>query len=517
MRRGQSEMRAAMLAGLFAAGLALAGCNRGDDVSNTAPRRVGTPAVIPQRSSAIEMPASASLGDLQKVLNAEVPQTLFNVDKKEDACFKGKIIGKVSCRIVGQVTRGPIKLSGQGKIIKLVMPISATVRASDPAGLHISETATATAEVRADVKLDIVGDWEPTAKVDIDYSWTTKPGIELLGRRFTFAGKADKEVAKLITQLEADIPRYLKKLNGREQLEKGWAAGFDSVMLNRENPEAWLRFTPQKLSYKGYEVEGDRVVLNLAAEAITDTFLGNRPPRNPVTPLPPPADLNLGEGFKFHLPVIADYREIEPVLEKALGKLSKKPITVPVAGQVTPQFGKVEMYTTTGNRLAIGLELSVRTGTRLISPRGRVWLTGVPYNEPGSQRIFVRDLQIAGNPDTASFAILLAVVQSESVMAELNGALSQDFARDYAKLMVSVDKALTDLRVGDFVISATIKDVVNGVVVPVGQGLYLPVDAKGIASIRYDPLTPAQRAARDARRAQKAEVRLMQDAIKAGG
>jgi hypothetical protein len=146
-----------------------------------------------------------------------------------------------------------------------------------------------------------------------------------------------------------------------------------------------------------------------------------------------------------------------------------------------------------------------------------VWLTGVPYNEPGSQKIFVRDLQIAGNSQTPSFAVLLAVVQSDAVMGELNGSLSQDFARDYAKLMTSVDKALSELRTGDFVISATIKDVVNGVVVPVGQGLYLPVDAKGIASIRYDPLTPAQKAARDAERAKKAEVRLMQDAIKAGG
>jgi hypothetical protein len=288
-------------------------------------------------------------------------------------------------------------------------------------------------------------------------------------------------------------------------------------MLNRENPEAWLRFTPQKLRYDGYVVEGDSLVLKLAAQALTETFLGSRPPNNPVTPLPPPSAIDTTEGFRFHLPVIADYGEIEPVLEKALGKLSKKPITVPVVGEVTPEFGKVEMYTTTGNRLALGLDLRVRTSRELIAPRGRVWLTGVPYNEPGSQEIFVRDLQIAGNSQTPSFAVLLAVVQSDAVMGELNGALSQDFARDYAKLMRSVDKALSELRTGDFVISATVKDVVNGVVMPVGQGLYLPVDAKGIASIRYDPLTPEQKAARKAEKAAKEQARGMQDAIKAGG
>ena len=416
------------------------------------------------------------------------------------------------------MTRGPITLSGKGDTIKLVMPVSATVSAKDVGGIIKSETATAGAQVRADIKLGIKGDWEPTAKVDIDYSWTTKPGIELLGRRFTFAGKADPELAKLIKKLEADIPKYMTKLNGRDKLESAWSKGFTSVMLNRENPEAWLRFTPQKLRYDGYFVEDKQLVLKLAAQAITETFLGSRPPNNPVTPLPPPSAIDTTDGFKFHLPVIADYGQIEPVLEKALGKLSKKPITVPVAGEVTPEFGKVEMYTTTGNRLALGLDLRVRTSRELIAPRGRVWLTGVPYNEPGSQKIFVRDLQIAGNSrDADRSRVLLAVVQSDSVMGELNGSLSQDFARDYAKLMKSVDRALSELRTGDFVISATIKDVTNGVVLPVGQGLYLPVDAKGIASIRYDPLTPEQKAARKAEKAAKQQAREMEKAIKAGG
>jgi len=495
------------LAGLLTASLALASCGSkgGDNASNAAPPRVSAPADIPETASTIEVPISASLADLQKLINAEVPQILYTVDKQEKACIKSKILGSVACHIVGKVTRGPIKLSGKGDTIKLAMPISATVSAKDVGGIIKSETATAAAEVRANIKLGIKGAWEPTAKVAIDYSWTTKPGIELLGRRFTFAGKADPEVAKLIKKLEADVPKYLAKLNGPEHIQAAWAKGFTSVNLNRENPEAWLRFTPQKLRFDGYVVEGDRLVLKLAAQAVTETFLGDRPPNNPVTPLPPPSAIDSGPGFKFHLPVIADYKEIEPVLARALAKLSKKPITVPVAGEVTPEFGGVTMYTTTGNRLAIGLDLRVNTQRGLIAPRGSVWLTGVPYNEPGSQKIFVRDLQIAGSADTPSFRVLLAVVQSDSVMGELNGALSQDFARDYAKLMATVDKALAEIRTGDFVISATIKDVTNGVVMPVGQGLYLPVDAKGIASIRYAPLTASQKAAKAKAEKAKAE------------
>jgi hypothetical protein len=123
----------------------------------------------------------------------------------------------------------------------------------------------------------------------------------------------------------------------------------------------------------------------------------------------------------------------------------------------------------------------------LIKPRGTVWVTGQPYNEPGSQRIMVRDLQIAGSPDSTSFAVLLAVAQSEGVRGEITNALSQDFARDYNKILAKAGDAIAQKRLGDFLLTATISDVKNGVIYPAGQGLYMPVDATGTAALRFAP------------------------------
>lgn len=495
----------------------LAAC--GDRTSNPAPPRLTSVSPIQPQSSTIVVPISASIADLEAQLNAEVPQTLVEIDKQTEcvkaarvtACVvpklecKGlkcrktgcevglddaKVTPDISCRIVGQVTRGPISLSGSGDVIRLAMPVSATVAARDVGGILKSETATAAAEVRAAIRLGMTGDWQPTAKVDIDYDWTEKPGISLLGARITFAGRADPELAKVIARLQARIPVELARLHPRERIDTAWRKGFTAVMLNRTNPPVWLRIAPQQLHYDGYRLDDGKLVLKLAVLAKTETFIGKRPPDPPATPLPPPSRIAADTGFRVHIPVVADYDQLEPVLARALTKLARQPVELPGVGAVKVEFGRVSIYATNGGRLAIGVAMTVTSPAGLVQARGTVWATGIPYNEPGSQRVLVRDLRIDGRGDDAAFDVLLAVMQAPTVQAELRGGLSQDFARDYAKLLVKIDRALTEKRLGDFVLSADITGVRNGVVTPFGQGLYMPVDAEGAGTLRYAPAAP---------------------------
>lgn len=466
--------------------LLLAACGR--DASNPPPPRVTAPIVFPSQTSAIAVPVSARLADLEKMLNADVPMTLADIDEQKDACLTVKIIGKISCRIIGKVTRGPIRVTGSGDVLVLTMPVSATVSAKNVARV-LKETATAAAIVTARVKIDSIGDWKPVAKANISYVWTKKPGIDFLGQRIKFARKTDPILQKLIARIEAEIPREIDKLQPRETLASGWAKGFTSVSLNAQNPPVWLRITPQQVRFRGYAINKGVLTLNLGVAALTETFIGDRPADPAPTPLPPPAPRQIAPdtGFRFHLPVVADYAELEPVLEKALGKLSKKPLTVPVIGAVEPEFGDVTMYATNGSRLAIGMNLRVKTPGQWIDARGTVWVTGQPYNEPGSRLVKVRDLRIEGNAKSPSFRLLLAVAQSPAVSAELSNALSQDFERDFQKLLDKAGKAIAEKQLGPFVLRARIDDVKNGTVYPAGQGLYMPVNAAGTASLLLVP------------------------------
>ncbi|NJC09438.1 DUF4403 family protein [Polymorphobacter fuscus] len=491
----------------------LAGCERKN--TNLAPPRVTTATPIVPPTSTIVIPISARIADLEAALNAEVPHIVHEIDK-QTTCLKAarvtacvvpklkckglkcektgcsvgldnaRITPDISCRIVGEVTRGPIRLAGSGNVIDLVMPVSATIAAKDIGHVIKTQDATGAADVHARIRLGMVGDWQPTAKVEIDYEWTQKPGISLLGERITFASKADPQLAKVIARLEADTTKYLARLHPRDRIESGWKQAFTALMLNRSNPPVWLRVTPQALRYNGYRIEDDRLVLDLKAVATTEGFVGERPPDPPVTPLPTPADIPQDAGFTIRIPIVAQYAELEPVLEKALRKLARQPIVVPGAGPVDVRFGKPIVYATTGNRLAIGLPMQVAADGEAFSTTGTVWATGIPYNQPGSQQVRVRDLTIDGRGD-ATFDIMLAVARSPGVLDAIGGGLTQNFGRDYAKLLGKIDRALMDKRVGDFILDARIDQVRNGVVKPLGQGVYMPVDTTGTATLRYDP------------------------------
>jgi hypothetical protein len=490
--------------------LALAGCDRGKDTPG--PPRLKAEAQVPVAVSRVTVPVRADLAALEARLNAEIPTLLYSIDRQEKACvpaaratlclkherpckgeacrnvpckvgFKGaKVTPTLGCRVVGEVTRGPIRLSGEGDLIRLRMPVSAEVSAKD-VGRILSETATAEAEVRADIRLGMQPDWTPTAKVEIDYSWTEKPGIELLGQRFTFARRADPELAKLIRKLEADLPRELKSLHPRARLEQAWSKGFTAIELNERHPPVWMRLTPQQLGYGGYRLEEGQLVLKLELEAKAETFVGDRPADPPVAPLPPMTPVSGTPGFRVIAPVIADYAQLEPVLERALDKLAARPIEVPAVGAVKADFGTPTIYATEGGRVAIGLPIAARSAVG-ISTRGKVWLTGVPFNAPNSPLVKVRDLQIAGRTDNATGDLLIQLAGSPAVLGEIERAMAQDFGRDLAKLKAKIDRALTDKQLGSVVLNVRLDGIRYGVVKPLAQGAYLPVEVTGTGDLR---------------------------------
>lgn len=514
MRRTRGRwlgLRGALLGSLLAV---LGAC--GSREKPEAPPRNTDVVEVPIATSRVAVPVKASLAELEAHLNKAVPTTLYSIDRQEDVCVKPKriticlkherpckgdackavpckvgrkdlaVTPSMSCRIVGSVKRGPIRLTGQGDIIRLSMPVSGSVDVKD-VGKVLSESADAKAETRAVIRLGMTPDWAPTAKVDIDYSWTKTPGIELLGKRITFAGKADPELAKVIAQIEREIPRKLNELKVRDRLEQGWSKGFTVIELNKKNPPVWMRLTPRQLSYGGYRSDGRDLVIALELEAGVETFVGDRPSDPAVTPLPPSGRIDGPNGFRVIAPVIADYAQLEPVLEKALRKLATKPIEVPAIGAVEASFGTPTIYATTEGRLAIGLAIEAKSVQLGVPTKGTVWLTGVPWNEPSSAVVRVRDLRIAGETDRLATDLLLQIAQSPSVLAEVETALTQDFSKDLAKLKVKIDKALADKRLGNFILDVRLDGVNYGVVKPLGQGAYLPVEVTGNANLRWDP------------------------------
>ena len=258
-------MRISAIATTLALALGLAACK---GHGGAPPRATDTIKSQPQ-SSIIAVPIAVDLAALSSALEREVPRQLWTIDQPGQVCVPSTKV-KVAfikiktptlhCRLVGQVVRGPMAISGSGRDIVVTMPISAVIHARDVGGLVKQETATAQAQVRAIVHLDLAADWSLHGKVDIAYDWTKEPAVDFMGKHIELTSKADAKLQGVVAKLERTLPSEIGKLNFRSQIEQVWHSAFTSLLLNRDNPPVWMRVTPQQLQYGGYAVQGHQLV-----------------------------------------------------------------------------------------------------------------------------------------------------------------------------------------------------------------------------------------------------------------
>ena len=484
-------MRISAIATTLALALGLAGCK---GHGGAPPRATDTIKSQPQ-SSIIAVPIAVDLAALSSALEREVPRQLWTIDQPGQVCVPSTKV-KVAfikiktptlhCRLVGQVVRGPMAISGSGRDIVVTMPISAVIHARDVGGLVKQETATAQAQVRAIVHLDLAADWSLHGKVDIAYDWTKEPAVDFMGKHIELTSKADAKLQGVVAKLERTLPSEIGKLNFRSQIEQVWHSAFTSLLLNRDNPPVWMRVTPQQLQYGGYAVQGHQLVLRLGMKALTETFVGDRPadPTRIALPSVHPLAADTGE-LQFYVPVIADYAELEPVIAKALVKRSDRPFTVPGVGDVFVQFGKVTAYGTNNGRIAVGLEFTaLDTDRRTTKSHGTIWLTGLPINQPNTRQINFTDVSVDGATDSTGTNLLLKLANTPAFSDTIAEALAQNFTKDYDKLLGKIDRAIADKREGNLLIRADIQNVRTGSLKAAGNGLYLPVWGTGRASIQ---------------------------------
>lgn len=480
--------------------IALAGCR--SERERPAPEKITSAPDFPDQASSLTVPITLRLDEIQRGLESDTPRRLWSIDEQRSECVpaqrvkvfgrKLKVTPKLGCRIVGHVNRGRISLSGSGQRLVLRLPISATISARDVGGVLKGETATAAAIVRADVRLALDPQWNARARVQISYDWTEPPGIDFLGQRIKFAKRADRELAGVIAGLERDVQRQIDRARVRPVVADAWKHGFAVISLNRDNPPAWLRVTPTALDLADFTVAGRTARLTVTAQAKTETFVGDKPDAPQPTPLPRQSAARANRGVHVFLPVLADYAQLEPVVLRALQHLAQRGIAIENVGHVEADFRKVTIYATHDNRLAVGVDayvepVSDRLGARFGKARGRVWLTGEPVNAANSQVVRVENLDIYGGADRAASDLLIQLLSAPTVRAAIAAGLTQNFERDYARVLTAARTAIASRQEGDFRLTASIDSVQHGPIRVTGAGLFLPVVVTGKGAIVFAP------------------------------
>ena len=475
----------------------LAGCSSDTPTVNAPPRATDS-APNPSQRSLIAVPIDADIAPLKRALERAVPRTLWTINQREKRCVKPKqvkvfgeevnVTPSIACTIVGKVTRGPLRLRGEGRDIVIDIPLNATVSARDIGGVLKGETATASAMAHARVRVDLTPDWRTSGTARITYGWTKAPGIDFLGRRITFTNEADRELRPVVRDIERQVGAEISRLNIRAQAADIWRQAFAVLSLNRENPPVWLRLTPQRILYGGYQVRNQRLTLNLGVEAIAETFVSGRPQPSAATALPDLVREIPTPHFDVRVPVVADYAQLEPVILRALVKRSARPFDLPTIGPVDVKFGKVTAYGTPTNRVAVGIELAARARSRSGEPtRGTVWLTATPLTEAGSAVVRFGDVQVVGDTDALTGDLLLAIARRDSFAPMIAAALTQNLTKDLTELETKIRRVTAERQEGVFVIRTRIDDFETGQIKAYGNGLFMPVWMVGRADVVYRP------------------------------
>jgi len=483
----------------------LSGCGRKAAAPEPPPRATDAIA-FPREPSKIAVDLKVDLAGLERDLEADLPRRLLAFSRADLVCVPSKKVDlalfkvktpKLKCDVDGTVTRGRLRVSGRGRRLIVRMPVEAEVVARDIGGILKRETGTAALDLTLTMTIDLTRDWRLTSDVALDYAWSKEPGIDFLGRRITFTKEADAALGPLRARAAAALERSLRRLALRKAAERGWRAAHAVLELNRKNPAVWGRIVPQRFAYGGYRIDGRTMTIALGLEGLLETHVGARPEPAEPAALPPLGLLAGRTGFGLlKVPVVADYAVLEPVLAKALAKRATRPFKLGDHGSVTARFDNIEIYGTTGNRVAVGIDFAARSDLSLWkSARGRIWLTARPSNAPNSRAVDFIDVRVSGSTDMVGEKLLFALANSDDLQNVIGESLRQNFETDFAKLRTKIDRAIAARKDGPLAYRITLEQIETGRIMAYGAGLHLPVALKARIEAELVRIEPRRRGA----------------------
>ena len=428
-------MRISGLALLTAATLALGACATVPSAPELpAPSR---PLTDPGTASFF-FPVEVPLAELGRMLDAAVPRRMADTRKEEVADALREDFYRY------EVERGPVEVGSTGEWLTFRFAIRGKVTVGGRLrpiplgrGVPVEETIELDGEVFGTAVPSVGPDWRldlsPTAQISL-----TRADLMLL----------DVVPVNLRTLLEEKLNpvlnRELRNAAGqsaaglvlRKEAEAAWRAlHFSRKGLNGEALS--IRFQPAEITLTKISESGGVLRTGLGISGEVSMALGGEVTPPPVSPLPPPRQVEGGEGrFELEIPVVATPEELSGLLDRSLRgsrhRLGRSRSMIVTAAKVEAD----------GDRLLVLLDF--QEGQSGSGAGGTLRLRGRPVFDPAKNVLRIADLQ----HDLATKNLRLRVasrLHREKLLKGLEKAARLDFTPTLRDLEAEARTALRDV------------------------------------------------------------------------
>jgi hypothetical protein len=332
-----------------------------------------------KETSTLNIPIEISLNDVEKKINEQLGQVLFE-DNSLDNNGGDNLILKVS-------KRQPLAIEAKGgNLFNIKVPVNIYAKAGwkvEKFGLSVSkyEDTQFDLDLSFLTRLSIDQNWKiNTSTTPNGYKWVSEPKVKIGFFELPITSIIEKIMDRELPNVVKTVDNEVGKINLKPQVETAWKAVQEPFLIN-EAYQAWLKVTPQDILITPITNKGRNVRVGIGMTAVTETFLGNKPTNAVMANLPALKIQNkLDEKF-----------EVGMITEIPFPTLKK--IAMDQTGGKTYEFNEGRYKITVVDIDIYGQGDEIIVATNLTGAlNGKVYLKGKPFYDAPSTSIKIKDL-----------------------------------------------------------------------------------------------------------------------------
>ena len=485
-RIGPTQGRALRSAGLFPAGrasLAVRAClaialeaSAMKPASASSKPPLSPDADVPAvASSTVSATLEFGLEALDRALERKVPKRIATFNDRVTSCWHRRFLRRevnIECVYSGYVERtGGVSLRAERGRLSAAAPLFGTVSARGVRGLGrlLHGTAEGQMTVYASARPQLRPDWSVALDMSEGFRWAEPPTLTILGFRINLERYVDPRIGSELGRVQADVAAHIRALDIRGKAEAVWQRAFATIKIC-DQPEIWLRSTPQSIAFSGIRVEREILEGSVEIASTTETIVGSEPGAQMPTSLPRLGrDVSEPGRFEIIVPVNIDYGMIRQKVRDILAARAEN------AG---PILRDVAIYPSDG-KIVVGLRLAAPNASA--DEGDWIYLTAIPQINADAQVVQFADLALsddAANP-------VAVLVKDSGFLSALQEQLRIDYQAERDRIIASANERLSrplgnGLRSEGHISSAGVAKVLR-----LANGLRLDLRAAGRLKILF--------------------------------